>query len=104
MNKSILIGRLTTEPEIKEIGENKVVNISIAVNKGNNEADFFPLVIWNITAENLVKYCHKGDMIAVEGRLQNRSYDTENGFKRYVTEVLVNNITYLSGKKEDKEV
>lgn len=105
MNNIILIGRIANDLELKEVGEGKVVNFSIAVNKGvknaegNYEADFFQVVSWNNTAENLVKFCKKGDQIAVSGRLQNRSYDTDNGFKRYVTEIVANNIQFLQSKK-----
>ena len=105
MNKSILIGRIANDLELKEVGEGKVVNFSLAVNKGvknaegNYEADFFQIVAWNNTAENLVKFCKKGDQVAVEGRLQNRSYDTDNGFKRYITEIVANNIQFLQSKK-----
>ncbi len=105
MNNIILIGRIANDLELKEVGEGKVVNFSIAVNKGvknaegNYEADFFQVVVWNNTAENLVKFCKKGDQIAVSGRLQNRSYDTDNGFKRYVTEIVANNIQFLQSKK-----
>lgn len=104
MNKVILIGRIANDLELKTVGEGKVVNFSLAVNKGknkegNNEADFFQVVAWNTTAENLVNFTKKGDMIAVSGRLQNRSYDTDNGFKRYVTEIISDNIMYLNNKK-----
>ena len=101
MNNIMLIGRIANDLELKEVGEGKVVNFSIAVNKGvknaegNYEADFFQVVVWNNIAENLVKFCKKGDQIAVSGRLQNRSYDTDNGFKRYVTEIVANNIQFL---------
>lgn len=105
MNNIMLIGRIANDLELKEVGEGKVVNFSIAVNKGvknaegNYEADFFQVVVWNNIAENLVKFCKKGDQIAVSGRLQNRSYDTDNGFKRYVTEIVANNIQFLQSKK-----
>ena len=104
MNKTILIGRIANDLELKTVGDGKVVNFSIAVNKGkdekgNSEADFFQVVAWNTTGENLIKYTKKGDLIAVEGKLQNRSYDTDNGFKRYVTEIIASNIQYLNTKK-----
>lgn len=106
MNNVFLIGRIANDLELKEVGDGKVVNFSLAVNKGvknsegNYEADFFQIVVWNKTAENLVEYCKKGDQIAVSGRLQNRSYDTDNGFKRYVTEIIASNIQFLNSKKE----
>lgn len=105
MNNVNLIGRIANDLEIKSVGDGKVVNFSLAVNKGvknaegNYEADFFQIVVWNKTAENLVEFCKKGDQIAVMGRLQNRSYDTDNGFKRYITEIVANNIQFLQAKK-----
>lgn len=105
MNKVFEIGRIANDLEIKTVGEGKVVNFSIAVNKGvknaegNYEANFFQVVAWNKTAENLVEFCKKGDLICVEGRLENRSYDTDNGFKRYVTEIVASNIQFLQSKK-----
>lgn len=105
MNNVILIGRIANDLELKSVGDGKVVNFSLAVNKGvknaegNYEADFFQVVAWNNTAENLVKFTKKGDQVAVSGRLQTRNYDTDNGFKRYVTEIVANNIQFLQGKK-----
>lgn len=105
MNYVFEIGRIANDLELKEVGEGKVVNFSLAVNKGvknaegNYEADFFQVVAWNKTAENLVEYCKKGDQIAVAGKLQNRSYDTDNGFKRYITEIIASNIQFLQSKK-----
>lgn len=107
MNKIILIGRIANDLELKQVGEGKAVNFSIAVQKpyknedGKHDADFFQVVVWNEKAENLVQYTKKGDLIAVSGRLQNRQYDTDNGFKRYVTEIVADNITYLNTKKEE---
>ena len=107
MNKVILIGRIANDLELKQVGDKgNVINFSLAVQKpfknadGNYEADFIQIVTWNETAENLSKFTKKGDLICVEGRLQNRSYDTDNGFKRYVTEVITDKITYLNSKKE----
>lgn len=107
MNKVILIGRLTKTPELKstQSGRN-VCQFSIAVNRnytnanGEREADFINCVVWDKQAENLVNYQNKGNQIAVEGRIQTRNYEDNSGKKVYVTEVLVNNISYLDSKKE----
>ena len=105
MNKAILIGRLTRDPELRTTptGRN-VCQFSIAVNRtytsasGEREADFINCVVWDKQAENLAKYQKKGNQIAVEGRIQTRNYDDNNGKKVYVTEVLVNNISFLDAK------
>lgn len=105
MNKAILIGRLTRDPELRSTptGRN-VCQFSIAVNRtytnanGEREADFINCVVWDKQAENLAKYQKKGNQIAVDGRVQTRNYDDNNGKKVYVTEILVNNISFLDAK------
>ncbi len=105
MNKAILIGRLTRDPELRTTptGRN-VCQFSVAVNRtytnanGEREADFINCVVWDKQAENLVKYQKKGNQIAVEGRIQTRNYDDNNGKKVYVTEVLASNISFLDAK------
>ena len=105
MNKAILIGRLTRDPELRTTptGRN-VCQFSIAVSRnftnanGEREADFINCVDWDKQAENLVKYQKKGNQIAVEGRIQTRNYDDKDGKKVYVTEILASNISFLDSK------
>lgn len=105
MNKAILIGRLTRDPELRSTpaGRN-VCQFSIAVNRtftnanGDREADFINCVVWDKQAENLVKYQKKGNQIAVDGRIQTRNYEDKDGKRVYVTEILVNNISFLDSK------
>ena len=105
MNKAILIGRLTRDPELRTTptGRN-VCQFSVAVNRtftnanGEREADFINCVVWDKQAENLVKYQKKGNQIAVEGRIQTRNYDDKDGKKVYVTEILASNISFLDSK------
>ena len=105
MNKAILIGRLTRDPELRTTptGRN-VCQFSIAVNRnftnanGEREADFINCVVWDKQAENLAKYQHKGNQIAVEGRIQTRNYDDKGGKRVYVTEILATNISFLDAK------
>ena len=95
MNKVILIGRLTRDPELRTTAGNlSVATFSLAVsrpyspqNGGDSGADFINCVVWRRQAENLARYCHKGSQIAVEGRIQSRNYTAQDGSKRYVTEV-----------------
>lgn len=105
MNKVILIGRLTRDPELRTISNGtSTTSFSIAVNRpftnqnGEREADFINCVAWRKQAENIAKYCVKGTQVAVEGRIQTRSYDAQDGTKRYVTEVIADNVTFLSPK------
>lgn len=109
MNKVILIGRLTKDPELKTISTGiSNVAFSIAVQRsftnqnGEKEADFINCVAWRRQAENISKYCSKGTQVAVEGRLQVRTYDAQDGTKRYITEVICDNVTFL-GSKGDKQ-
>ena len=105
MNKAILIGRLTKDPELRTTptGRN-VCQFSIAVSRtytnanGEREADFINCVVWDKQAENLVKYQKKGNQIAVDGRIQTRNYDDKDGKKVYVTEILASNISFLDSK------
>lgn len=105
MNKAILIGRLTKDPELRTTptGRN-VCQFSVAVSRnftnanGEREADFINCVVWDKQAENLVKYQNKGNQIAVEGRIQTRNYDDKDGKKVYVTEILASNISFLDSK------
>lgn len=108
MNKSILIGRITKDPELRTTPNNRsVCQFTIAVNRtytneeGKREADFINCVVWDKQAENLAMYQKKGNQIAVDGRIQTRNYDDKDGKRVYVTEVLVNNISYLDTKKDD---
>ena len=109
MNKAILIGRLTKDPELKmtENTKREVCQFNMAVNRpytnedGERKADFINCVVWDKLAENLAKYQKKGNQIAVEGRIQTRNYDDKDGKKVYATEVLVNNISFLDTKKND---
>lgn len=110
MNKAILIGRLTKDPELRTTptGRN-VCQFSVAVNRtftnanGEREADFINCVVWDKQAENLVKYQKKGNQIAVEGRIQTRNYDDKDGKKVYVTEILASNISFLDAKGTSSE-
>ena len=105
MNKALLIGRLTRDPELRTTSTGRnVCQFSIAVNRnfsnanGEREADFINCVVWDKQAENLVKYQKKGNQIAVDGRIQTRNYDDKDGKKVYVTEILVNSVSFLDSK------
>lgn len=109
MNKVELIGNITKDLELRYTqNTNKaVLNFSIAVNKrvnGENSADFINCIAWSTTAEFISKYFKKGQAIAVIGRLQSRSYEDNNGQKRSVTEVVVEETEFVGTKADKKEV
>ena len=104
MNKVILVGRLVKDPELKRTNADiPVVQFAIAVNRtysrnGERQADFINCVAWRNLAENLAKFMRKGNQIGIEGQLQVRNYEDANGAKRYVTEVICENIHFLESK------
>ncbi|MDD2208420.1 MAG: single-stranded DNA-binding protein [Bacilli bacterium] len=107
MNNVSLVGRLTKDPELRTIPSGNVTTtVTVAINRpfanqaGERLADFISVVVWNKQAENLAKYCKKGSLIGVIGRIQTRSYDAQDGTKRYVTEVMAENIQFLSSKND----
>ena len=105
MNKVMLIGRVATDIDMKQTqGGHSVAQFRIAVNRrfanaeGVREADFIPIVAWRQLADNVHKYLTKGRQCAVFGTIQTRSYDAQDGSKRYVTEVLADEIEFLGDK------
>ena len=105
MNKAIIIGRLTRDPEMRTTTSGvNTTTFTVAVSRnytganGERETDFLNCVAWRKQAENIAKYCTKGSQVAVEGRIQTRSYDAQDGTKRYVTEIMADNVTFLGGR------
>ncbi len=105
MNKVFLIGRLTRDPELRYTSTNlPVASFTVAVNRnftnqsGEREADFINVVVWRKQAENIKNYLKQGSQIAIDGRIQTRSYDGEDGKKRYITEVVADNVQFLDSK------
>ena len=105
MNKVVLIGRLTKDPELRYTSSNiATATFSLAVDRtftnqnGEREADFINIVVWRNQAENVKKLLTKGSQVAVEGRIQTRSYDDQNGQKRYVTEVVADRVEFIGSK------
>jgi len=102
MNRVILMGRLTRDPEVRYTPTQKVVcQFTLAVDRpytnqeGQREADFIPVVVWGRTAELCGNSLAKGHRLLVEGRMQVRSYDGKDGVRRWVTEVIANNIEFV---------
>lgn len=108
MNKVILLGRLTRDPEMRQAGETSVVNFSIAVDRrfkkeGGQEADFPSCVAFGKTAEFIEKYFFKGMKIVLEGRLQTGSYTNKDGKKVYTTDVVVEAVEFAESKRTQEQ-
>lgn len=110
MNNVVLIGRLTKDIELKYTqSQTAVASFTLAVNRdfknkdGQTEADFISCQVWRKQAETLAQYTHKGSQIAVQGRLNTRSYENQQGQKVYVTEVIVNNFQFLDSKNNGQQ-
>jgi single-strand DNA-binding protein len=113
MNKVVLIGRLTKDPELKFTpgNGNAVATFTLAVDRrmpnkdGVREADFIPIVIWGKQAESTANYMSKGKMVGISGRIQTRSYESKDGGRRYITEVVADEIQFLEwgSKKESND-
>ena len=108
MNKVILMGRLTKEPDVKYTQTGKVVTqFTLAVDRsfkdanGNKETDFIPVVVWGKAAELVGNSCPKGHRLLVDGRLQIRSYEAKDGSKRWVSEIIANGVEFVE-RKSDK--
>lgn len=111
MNKVILIGRLARDPEMRTtMSGTNVTRFTLAVTRtyqdqnGERGADFINCVAWRRQAENIAKYCVKGSQVAVEGRIQTGSYDAQDGTKRYTTDIICDNCTFLGTKNSDSSM
>lgn len=110
MNKVIFIGRLTKDPEVKNTSSQvQFCNFTIAVDRrfkdanGQRQADFINCVAWRQTAAFIGSYFRKGSKVAVAGSLQSRSYDDQSGQKRYVTEVVVDEVEFMDSKNDSTQ-
>jgi len=109
MNRVILVGRITKDPEMKSTQSNiAVVTFTLAVNRqfsdqsGEKQADFIQCVVWRKQAENLARFVKKGALLGVEGRIQTRQYESDNG-TRYVTEVVCDSVQFLESKGSNQQ-
>lgn len=110
MQKFICIGRITKDIELTKTNNGlSVTKFTIAVNKRfkseneENTADFFNCVAWRVLAENIAKFCHKGSKVCIVGELQNKSWEANDGTKKYATEIIVNECEFLDAKQDDKK-
>lgn len=103
INRAILLGRLTKDPELRYTPTGTpVTTFTLAVERrmtnqqGERETDFLPIVVWGKTAESSAQYLQKGQQAAVEGRIQTRNYENKEGRRVYVTEIVAENVQFLS--------
>ncbi len=109
LNKAILVGRITKEPELKSTEKGtSVLSFTVAITRkykdanGDRVSDFINCVAFRQTAEFISSYFKKGDLISVDGTIQTRTWDDNEGKRHYVTEVMVENAGFIEGKKEEK--
>lgn len=106
MNKVILIGRLTADPELRQTPQGtSVVRFTVAVDRryrkeGSQQADFITCVAWRQQAEFICRYFSKGKLIGIDGQIQSRSWDGQDGKRQYATEVMVDNVEFVGPKGE----
>lgn len=110
INNVTLTGRITKDLEKHETNKGtSVVNFSLAVDRrrknanGDRETDFIGIQAWGLTADLLCEYCGKGSLVGIEGRIQTRNYENNQGQRVYVTEVVAENVTFLDSKKKNND-
>lgn len=110
MNKVLLIGNLTKDPELSTTTNGvSLCKFTLAVprkytsSNGEREADFLPIVVWRAQADNCYKYLKKGSKASVTGTIQTRVYDTPEGSRRYMTEIVAEEVEFISTKNSDGE-
>lgn len=109
INRVVLVGRLTKDPVLRKTQSGaSITSYTVACDRrvkteGQPTADFINCVAWNKTADVVQQYTHKGSLVGVEGRMQTRSYDGNDGRKVFVTEVLTESVQFLDGKKQRED-
>lgn len=110
MNKVILIGNLTRDPELSETNSGiAVCRFGLAVNRqysssdGERETDFFQVTAWRGTGENVARYCKKGHKVAVVGSIQMRNYEDREGVKRTAVDIVAQDVEFLTQKARDED-
>lgn len=110
MNRVVLVGRLTKDPELKYTPNGvPVATFTLAVNRsfsnqqGERESDFINVVVWRKPAENVANFLKKGSLAGVDGKIQTRNYEGQDGKRVYITEVVAESVQFLEPKGEKKE-
>lgn len=109
INRTVLVGRLTADPDLRYTNNGiAVANLRVAVNRpftnqqGEREADFINCTVWRKQAENVASYLSKGDMAGLDGRLQSRSYENQEGRRVTVVELQAESVQFLNTKNESQ--
>jgi single-strand DNA-binding protein len=107
LNRALLVGRLTRDPELRRTSNGKAVtSFNLAVERNfksdDQEADFINCVCWGKIAENTERYCSKGSLVSVDGRIQTRNYENNQGQKVYVTEVVADSVQFINTRRENQ--
>ena len=108
MNVVIMVGRLATDPDTKQTNSgNAMTTFRLAVEReykqeGQPDADFFRIITYGKTANNVSKYCLKGNEVAIRGRIQTGSYKTKDGETRYTTDIIADRVKFIGGRKEKR--
>ena len=106
INRVVMVGRMTSDPELRRTGNGAAVtSFTLALNRNYNsadgqQADYISCVVWNKVAENVAQYCSKGSLVGVEGRLRSRTYDNAQGQRVYVTEVVCDSVQFLETRAQ----
>ncbi|MFQ9922071.1 MAG: single-stranded DNA-binding protein [Beduini sp.] len=110
INRVVLVGRMTRDPELRRTSSGAAVtSFSLAINRnyqsasGEQQTDFINCVVWNKVAENVERYCSKGSLVGIEGRIQSRQYDAQDGTKRTVVEVVCDSVQFLETKNNNTQ-
>ena len=107
LNRVTRVGRLTRDPELRRTSNGKAVaSFTLAVNRNfktgdGQEADFINIVAWGKVAENTANYCSKGSLVSIDGRLQTRTYENNQGQKVFVTEVVADSVQFIETKRNE---
>lgn len=108
INRVVLVGRMTRDPKLRRMPQgDAVTTFTLAVNRNftskdeQQQADFINCIVWRKLAENVERYCSKGSLVGVEGRIQTRSYDNQQGQRIYVTEIVCDSVQFLETKKAE---
>lgn len=109
LNRVVLVGRLVRDPELRKTNSGmSVTSFTVAVDnltkRGEEKtASYIPCTCWNFTAENVAKYCSKGSLVGIDGRLSQRNYEDKNGNKRSVVEVIAETVQFLESKNSSSK-
>lgn len=101
MNSVVLVGNLGADPELRQAGDKSVCNFRIATSEYNDKTEWHSIVVWGNQAESCGQYLNKGSKVAIHGRLQTRQWEDKEGNTRYTTEIVAQNVEFLSSRSSE---